>query len=181
MKIAIISYSLTGNNEALASALATHYRSEHIRISETKARSTGRILSDLFFRRVPPINFHFTEAGQYDLIIFVGPVWGGVAATPFRSCFRDLKACIGEYAFVSISGGAAGQNRKLDRDLAKRLGKDPVSVIDLHIANLLPQGSNPHPSVTSSYRISKEDTRRLAETAINELAGYVEAQKSAVG
>ena len=169
MKVGIISYSLTGNNEALANDLASIYKAEHIRISEAKWRSMGKTVRDLLFNRVPPIQFHFTEAASYDLILFVGPVWGGKAATPFRGCFKQLQPIIENYAFVSISGGALGPNLKLQDDLEKRLKKPPVSVIDLHITELLPQSPKPRAADTSAYRITKDDARKLTDAVVTKL------------
>jgi hypothetical protein len=169
MKVGIISYSLTGNNETLANGLASIYKAEHIRISEAKWRSMGKTVTDLLFNRVPPIHFHFTEAAAYDLILFVGPVWGGKAATPFRACFKQLIPRIENYAFVSISGGALGANAKLQDDLEKRLKKSPVAVIDLHITDLLPENPKPRAADTSAYRITKDDARKLTDTVVTKL------------
>jgi hypothetical protein len=169
MKVGIISYSLTGNNETLASGLASAFSAEHIRISETRSRSMSTSILDMLFNRVPKIIFHFTEVAAYDLILFVGPVWAGKVASPFRACFRQLQSRIGNYAFVSISGGALGPNPKLSQDLVKWLKKNPVSVIDLHIADLLPKTKKLKTSDTGAYRISKDDARRLTATVVTEL------------
>lgn len=169
MKVGIISYSLTGNNETLASGLASAFGAEHIRISETRARSMRTSILDMLFNRIPQINFHFTEVSAYELIVFVGPVWAGKVASPFRACFRQLQSRIGNYAFVSISGGAMGANPKLSSDLVKWLKKIPISVIDLHIADLLPKGKKPKATDTSAYRISKDDARKLTATVETEL------------
>ncbi len=173
MKVAIISYSLTGNNESLAASLASHYKAEHIRISEVRPRATRTTLLDLLFNRYPPIQFHFTEAAAYDLIIFVGPIWGGTVAAPLRTCFRQIAPQIRDYAFVSISGGAIGHNRKLEAELVKRLKKAPRSVIDLPISDLLPAGRKHDPAMTSSYRLGKEDTRKLADSVIAEIDKHI--------
>jgi hypothetical protein len=168
MKVAIISYSLTGNNESLAASLASHYQAEHIRISEVTPRTTRTTILDLLFNRFPPIQFHFTEATAYDLIIFVGPIWGGKVASPLRTCFRQIASQIRDYAFVSISGGAIGHNRKLEEELVKYLKKGPRSVVDMHISDLLPVGRKHEPAKTSAYRLGKEDTRKLADAVIAE-------------
>ena len=44
MKITVISYSLTGNNEALAASVAAALGAEHIKISEPKRRTIGTIV-----------------------------------------------------------------------------------------------------------------------------------------
>ena len=53
MNIAVISYSFTGNNEALARSVADALSAEHIRISEAKPRTLGRITFDMIFDRIP--------------------------------------------------------------------------------------------------------------------------------
>ncbi len=168
MKVAIISYSLTGNNESLAASLASHYQAQHIRISEVTPRTTRTTILDTLFNRYPPIQFHFTEVAAYDFIIFVGPIWCGKIASPLRSCFRQIAPQIRDYSFVSISGGAIGGNRKIEEELVKRLKKAPRSVMDLYIRDLLPAERGHDPAKTGSYRLGKEDTRKLSDAVIAE-------------
>jgi hypothetical protein len=89
----------------------------------------------------------------------------GHVATPFRACFQQLAPTIGDYAFVSISGGADGPNPQLAGELEERLGKEPVSLIDLHIADLLPSEPEPTRDDTMAYRITEADVRRLTDEA----------------
>jgi flavodoxin len=166
MKTLVVYYSLTGNNEALAQSLAETLQAEHVRIAEVRQRTMGTIVLDMIFNRTPRIQFPGMEMEQYDLVLFVGPVWMGKIATPFRACFKQLRSKIGKYAFISISGGADGPNLKLASELRKRLKKEPVSVIDLHIADLLPPEPKPIRKDTSAYRISKDDIQNLTDTVV---------------
>lgn len=166
MNVTIISYSRTGNNEALATSLAATLEAEHIRVTEEKSRTMGAIVMDMIFNRTPSVNFSAEAITQHDLVLFVGPVWMGQVATPLRACFKQLKEKIERYAYVSISGGADGPNPKLAGELKKRLGKEPVAVIDLHIADLLPQEPKPTRDDTSAYRINESDTKRLTDTVV---------------
>jgi hypothetical protein len=100
------------------------------------------IVIDILFNRTPAVNLTVDKMKDYDLVIFIEPVWMGHVATPLRGYFKHLKARLGRYAFVSISGGADGANPKLADELNKRLGKSPVALIDLHIVDLLPPTSN---------------------------------------
>jgi len=165
MKAMVISYSLTGNNDALAASLAAALAAEHVRIVEAGSRTMGRILLDLMFNRTPKVRLPVEKTGGYDVVLFVGPVWMGQVATPLRACFRRLGPEMGRYAFVSISGGADGPNPKLADELGKRLGKEPLSVVDLHIADLLPREPKPVRRETSAYRLGPEEVKRLTETA----------------
>ena len=174
MKTTIISYSLTGNNEGLAKSLAERLGAGHHSLTESKPRTMGTIVFDMIFNRTPKIDTLVSKTEENDLVLFVGPVWMGQVASPFRACFRQIGPKLGKYAYVSISGGADGPNPKLADELKKRLGKAPVSVIDLHIADLLPSEPKPQRKDTSAYRINKRDidslTDRVAETLLKAIS-----------
>jgi flavodoxin len=169
MKTAIISYSLTGNNEALACRIATDIKGDHIRVKESKSRSTGRIVGDMIFGRKPKVQPGIEVMKDYDTFIFVGPVWLGQAASPLRSYLDAIKAKAARYAYVSISGGTMDANPKLAGDLKKRTGREPEILIDLHIADLLPKEPKPGIKDTISYHVSSEELERLAGTKLTEL------------
>jgi hypothetical protein len=166
MKVTVISYSFTGNNDALAASLAARLSAKHVKITEEKPRTMGTIIFDMLLNRTPKINLPRETFEQDDVILFVGPVWMGQIATPLRTCFKQLRPKIGRYAFISISGGALGSNPKLAGELKKRLGTEPVAVIDLHIADLLPPDPKPARKDTSAYRITANDITSLTETIV---------------
>jgi len=87
-------------------------------------------------------------------------------ATPLRAYLKRLKTNQCRYAFISISGGADGENQKLAGELKKRVGKEPIALIDLHIADLLPSDPKPTRKDTSVYRINNEDIKKLTNTII---------------
>ncbi len=169
MKKFVISYSLTGNNDGLAKSIAADLGAEHIKITEPKKRTIGRIAIDVIFNRTPKINESIDDLDTNGLIIFVGPVWMGQVASPLRACFKELKDHIKQYAFISISGGALGPNPKLSDELTKRIGKKPASVIDLHIADLLPSDPKPTRQDTSAYRLNEQDIQNLTGKAVKEI------------
>ncbi len=169
MKISVISYSLTGNNEALAKSLAGALSAEHVGITEPGRRNMGTIGLDMMFKRTPKVTMPSVKPEQSDLVVFVGPVWMGQVASPFRACFKDLGPRLGQYAFVSICGGADGPNPKLAAELTKRLGKEPAVLVELHKADLLPSTPKPTRDDTMKYRVGDEQTRQLAEKAASEL------------
>jgi len=177
MKIIIISYSLTGNNEALASSMAAELGAEHIRISEAKPRTYFTITLDMLFNRTPKVNPIADKVEDNDLVIFVGPVWMGQVAAPLRAYFKHLKGRLDQYAFVSISGGADGPNPKLAGELKKRVGKEPTAVIDLHIADLLPSDPKPTREDTSAYRLNDEDVRSLTDKIVKTLKEAMTKEK----
>lgn len=166
MKITLISYSYTGNNDALASGMAKALGAGHIKITESKSRSRSTIFMDLIFNRTPEVHPPPESIGDSDLILFMAPVWIGQVATPLRAYFKYYKTKPGAYAFISISGGADGNNPKLGDELKKRLGKDPLIVIDLHIADLLPAEPKPKREDTSAYHLTEADVKHLTDKAM---------------
>lgn len=169
MKVIVISYSFTGNNEALANSIAAEFAAEHIKITESKPRNMGTIILDILFNRMPQVNPIVDKVEDNDLVFFVGPVWMGQVATPLRAYFKHLKARLGQYAFISISGGALGQNPKLAGELNKRVGKEPAALINLYIADLLPSDPKPTMKDTVAYHISDRDVKSLTNTIVKTL------------
>jgi hypothetical protein len=165
----VISYSLTGNNEALAASIAAEYAAEHIKIIESQPRNMGTIVLDMLFNRTPQVNPIVEKAKDNDLVLFVGPVWMGQVATPFRAYFKHFKRGLGQYAFISISGGADGANTKLAGELRKRAGKEPSALIDLHIADLLPPEPKPGRKDTMAYRLNDKEVASLTSTIVKTL------------
>jgi hypothetical protein len=170
MKIAVISYSLTGNNQVFAKNVAAELSAEHITISDSKKRSMGTIICDVIFNRIPKVTPVADGIDQCDLAIFFGPVWMGMVATPLRSYLKYLKIHPCKYAFVSISGGADHSNPKLMTELMRRTGTKPAAVIDLHIVDLLPKGLVPTRQDTSGYRLKADDIKVLTAKAVKEIS-----------
>jgi flavodoxin len=173
MKAAVVSYSLTGNNESLAKSLAERLPAEHIRITESKHRTMGTIAFDMLFKRTPKISMPAAKTDGCDLVIFVGPVWMGGVASPFRACFKELGPGLKKYAFVSISGGADGPNPKLAAELTRRLGKEPAALVEMHKADFLPREPKPTRDDTMKYQINDEQIRQLTDKAMFALAAAV--------
>jgi hypothetical protein len=162
----VISYSLTGNNEALAASLAGAFDAEHLRVVESGRRTMATIVVDMMFNRTPRVQVDQEEMDKYDLVLFVGPVWMGHIATPLRACFKELQSRIRSYAFISICGGADGPNPGLAAELRRRVNGDPVSVLELHIADLLPPEPKPKRKDTMAYRLTESDVRSLTEAVL---------------
>jgi hypothetical protein len=164
MKIGVVSYSLTGNNEALAEAVAKSLSAEHIKIVEPKPRKTGAIIADMMFNRTPKSQPAPDVLAQYDQVVLMGPVWLGKVASPLRAYLKYIKKHPKPYAFACISGGALNPNPKLKDDIAGRAGAQPAACIDLHIADLLPKDTKPSMESTSGYHLSAEDVAKLSAT-----------------
>lgn len=169
MKVIVISYSLSGNNDALAISVAAELKAKHIKIKETKQRKMAAIFFDILFNRTPKVELMIDKVEEYDLVIFMGPVWLGRAATPLRGYFQNLKSRLGKYAFVSISGGAQGANPNLVVDLKRRIGKEPDILIDLAIADLLPSTPKPTRQDTMAYHLTERDVNNMTETIVKKI------------
>lgn len=166
MKTVVISYSLTGNNEALANSVAKELAVEQIKITEPKRRTMFSIVLDLIFNRTPKVQPMPETLANYDLVLFLGPVWMGSVASPLRAYLEFLKTNPRSYAFISIAGGADGPNQNVPGELRKRAGKEPVALIDLYIADLLPSDPKPVRKDTQDYRINDRDADKLTKTIV---------------
>lgn len=161
MKTAVASYSMTGNNEALAGSVAKELVAEHISVTEARKRTMGTIVADLLFGRIPHIQQATESLKNFDRVLLLGPIWIGSVATPLRPFLKQLKKTRKSYAFASISGGADGHNLKLAAELKKRTGAEPFALLDLLIADLLPPEPKPTRDDTSKYKINGSDIKKL--------------------
>ncbi len=166
MKIAILSFSFTGNNDAFAACVAKELTVEHIKISTRKPITNGAIMLDMLFDRTPKVQPAPEIMDKFDLILFFEPVWMGQVASPLRPYLKYLKKSPKQYGFLSISGGADGDNPKLRGELLKRTGATPALLLDLHIADLLPSDQKPERKDTSAYTITLPEAERLAGQAV---------------
>ena len=169
MNIAVISYSFTGNNDALAGSVAKELSSEYFQISESKPRTLSTITMDMIFSRIPLVQPSPNVLVKYDLLLFFGPIWMGQVATPLRPYLKHLKTNPNKYGFISISGGADGPNTKVPSELRKRTGDDPVVFIDLYIADLISTNPKPTRKATSAYKLDPADIKQLTTTIVKKL------------
>ncbi len=134
MKTLIISYSYTGNNQALAQRVAEKLGAEHFSLKETKERSNKDIFLDMLFHR--PVRFTALPQAleDYDLVLFMGPVWFFGIPAPLRNLFNGLRKQLPAYAWISFSGGSLGPNTSIAKELVRRLGKGLCLCLDLTTA-----------------------------------------------
>ncbi|MDK2952490.1 MAG: hypothetical protein PWQ77_2155 [Kosmotogales bacterium] len=168
MKTAVISYSYTGNNDALANSVARELTADHIQISEKKPRTMGTIALDMLISRTPKVNVNPDILKKYDMVLFFAPIWMGYVASPLRSHLKYLKKHPQKYGFFSISGGADSDNPKLKGELKKRTGAEPEIYLDLHIADLLSK-PNPTRKDTSAYKLNDKDIKQLTDVIVKEI------------
>ncbi|HEY9122202.1 MAG TPA: hypothetical protein VIM80_04320 [Brevefilum sp.] len=171
MKIKVISYSFTGNNEALAADFAKEIGVEHLRISEPKKRTAGKIVRENLFNKDPKINLSGDEISADDFAIFVSPFWFGKIASPMRAYFKQLKRIPSKFGVLSLCVGYDDPEtyQEFKNELGQTLRKDPEFVILKRIADLLPPGQAPTQKLLTEYRINQKDLKMLVASIIEEL------------
>ena len=171
MNIKVISYSYTGNNEALAADFAKEIGAEHLRITEPKKRTAGKIVRENLFNRDPKINLSGDEISTRDFAVFVGPFWFGKIASPLRAYFKQFKIIPSKYGFLSLCVGFDDpeDHQKLKAELEHMLGRAPEFVILKRIADILPPEPEPSQKMLTEYRINPEDLATLVVSIKEEL------------
>lgn len=160
MNIAVVSYSLTGNNGKLAQHIADALAARHIVVLETKPRNDGTTAADLLLNRTPQVELEDLE--RYDLVLFFAPVWVGHVASTLRAYLKQMKKNRCRYAFFSVCGGVDGPNTKLEGELKRRTGREPEAAVDLRIADLLPKTPKPTWPAATAYRLAEDDVIKFA-------------------
>lgn len=74
MKTTVVSYSLTGNNDALAAGIAAALAADHIKITEPEPRTNSRIAFDMLLNRKPKVDPFPDDIEGSNLVLFVGPI-----------------------------------------------------------------------------------------------------------
>jgi flavodoxin len=173
MKTKVISYSFTGNNEALAAEFAREIGVEHLRITEPKKRTAGMILRENLFKKNPKINLSGDEISENDFVVFFSPFWFGKIASPLRSYFKQLKDQSIKYGFISLCVGfdtpEGVENFKVE--LQELLGRDPEFVLTIKIADLLPPDPIPSQKMLNDYRVTPAHLQSLVPSIIDSIGG----------
>ena len=157
MKIIIVHYSFTNNNEKLADYLRKKLNCDSVKIETVRKRTGFSILLDLVFNRNPEIKTVPYYLRDYDHVICVAPIWAGKVAMPMKSYLINEKSNIRHYSFITLCGGRAGQKEKVQKELLSILNVPPVAVAELWINNLLPPDKKDTVKNTSGYRIKTSE------------------------
>ena len=170
MNTAIISYSLTGNNCALAESLAKKTNAKHIEVKTVKKFGMGTLIMDIMFKRAPKVTPAPSVLDEYDSIIFMGPLWMGQAATPLRRYFAYLKGSGKKYSFISVCGGAKGGNQNLQEQFIQRIGHAPENLLELHTSNLVDESVKEDIKATTDYKLTGADVEDFTLRALEAMA-----------
>lgn len=166
METLIVYYSLTGNNKTLTDLLQQKLQCETYAIKEFAPRKKLTIFLDILFHRTPRIALHELHLKQYDLLIFVAPVWAGRLATPLAAFLKHNRNEIRKHALITVCGGHPGQREKIAAELHDLTGKDAETVAELALSDL--------PEVDKrnllNYHLTAKDLEYLAQ-AIDQFIG----------
>lgn len=177
IKILVVYFSYTNNNEKLAQLLQKRLACDLLKIEELKGRTGLTILMDLLFNRRPSIKVNPYRLKNYDHIIFVAPIWAGKIASPLKTFLLCEKSSIREYSFITLCGGSKGQKEKIWKELATLVDKEPFKVCELWINDLLTPEKKDTIKHTSGYRITYDEFKTfekqigefLDDVAVDEL------------
>lgn len=169
MKALLVDYSLTGNNRRLADHLAERLSADRESIEVLRSMSNGAIALDRLFGRAPKIAENTRQPADYDLVVLLGPVWMGKIASPLRTYIRRHRGGFRQVAFVSLSGGALGPNKNVEKEIADRTGLPPRLVHQFYTNDLIPEEEKKKMSRTSVYQLTADDLAGPLKGGIEEL------------
>jgi len=118
MKIAVVFYSMSGNTEYIASAVANETGADLIKI-EPVVPYPDKGFKMFFhggrgaiFGETPKLKEYEFDAQKYDLIVFGTPIWAGNAAPPVHTFMEDNKNALKGKKQPYSHAHQAGQPRK---------------------------------------------------------------------
>ena len=115
MKKAIVYYSMSGNTEYVAKYVSSKIDADLIKIEPKKEYPNKGLKKFLWggksavMGEKPELENY--EFGNYDLIVFVSPVWAGTFAPPIRTFVNDNtdKLNGNKFAVIMCQSGAGGE------------------------------------------------------------------------
>jgi multimeric flavodoxin WrbA len=128
MKTLVAYYSLTGNTEKVAKAIAEALSADIERIRDAKLRAGGggnvRSGFEAFLKLTPAILPAVKSVADYGLVIVGCPVWGQNMASPMRAYLKRERGKIRRLAVFCTQEGSGGE-RAL-RQMAALVGVEPI-------------------------------------------------------
>jgi flavodoxin len=129
MKTLVAYYSLTGNTEKVAKAIAEALSAdlEPIRDANLRVGGGGNIRSgfEAFLKFTPPILPGAKSVADYGLVIVGCPVWGQNMASPMRAYLKRERGKIRRLAVFCTQEGSGGE--RVLRQMAALVGVEPIS------------------------------------------------------
>jgi flavodoxin len=155
MKTLIVYYSFSGNNECLAQELQKRLNCDIQKIVELEPRKSLDIFLDLIFKRKSQIEKSNFDLRQYDRSILIAPIWASKIATPLRAFIELEQANFKEYSFITVCTGPDGQDAQITDKLVRLIQKEPKTLMQLKINDLLPPERKDKIKYATPYRINQ--------------------------
>ena len=138
MKTLVIYYSLSGNTQKVAEAIANTFKADINRLKDRRSR-TGlfgilRTMYQVLFSRPGKIRFAHTDPYEYDLLILGAPVWIMKLAPPMRSYILKEKDRFNKVAFFCTEG-SSGASRAF-KTMESLCAKKPVATLEVTAADI---------------------------------------------
>lgn len=133
MKALVVYYSLSGNTQKVAEAIAKACNADIEKIRDRKTRigmfGMLRTVFQTLFSKSSQIRTVYADPGRYDLLILGSPVWIGRLAAPMRSYIQREKDRFNQVAFfcTQYSSGAAN----VFNSMATLSAKQPVATMEV--------------------------------------------------
>ena len=118
---------------------------------------------DLLFDRTPTLKDHAVSLGLYSDFIFVAPIWASKIASPLKAFMVKEKQHIKRYSFISLCGGSKGQLERIKEQLLQILQREPTTIKELWINDLLVSERKNTIKYTSGYRVLPADLENFKE------------------
>ncbi len=154
--MAVVSYSLTGNNQMVAQNVAARLGIEHIQIKEGRKRRAFNTVVDIIFNRTPEVSPGPEVLAGCEFVLLSAPVWMGQIATPLRSYLKYIGEQRQQYGLIAVCGGV---NRNLKAKITGYAGVEPAVFMELPI--MIELGTK-----MPFYRLNSAEAERLADKVL---------------
>ena len=145
MKILIVFYSLTGNTQEIANAIASTFGGEMLEIKTKKSISKGPMRyfwggRQVMTKEVPELQPLVKNAADYDFIFLGTPVWAGNFVPAVKSFLRQNKLRRKKIAlFAAHAGGPGNMFELLKKEIADNgIGNEIVGENDFKMQHITP-------------------------------------------
>ena len=135
MKIAVVFYSMSGNTEYIASAVANETGADLIKI-EPVVPYPDKGFKMFFhggrgaiFGETPKLKEYEFDAQKYDLIVFGTPIWAGNATPPVHTFMEDNKNALKGKKTAVFTCSSGGSAEKAVRKMAGYLGIEKFDAV----------------------------------------------------
>ena len=138
MKTLVIYYSLSGNTQTVAEAIANTLKADINRLEDKHSRTgpLGMLLTiyQVLFSRPGKIRFASTNPNEYDLLILGAPIWIMKLAPPMRSYILKEKNKFKQVAFFCTEGTSGASNAF--KAMESLCAKKPVATLEITEADI---------------------------------------------